>query len=86
MRLRERQALLGPVSFLLLRRRKGVEHCGLCGDFPCTYFMTTYDPNEGQHRIFYRARQLVYRQKIGTKAWIEEKPKSDSTDPKYQNK
>ena len=48
--------------------------------------MTTYDPNEGRDRIFYRAGQLVYRKKIGTKAWIEEKSKGDNADPKYQNK
>lgn len=76
----------GQCRFYSCVREKGVEHCGLCGDFPCNYFMTTYDPNEGRDRIFYRAGQLVYRKKIGTKAWTEEKSKGDNADPKYQNK
>lgn len=76
----------GECRFYSCVREKGVEHCGLCSDFPCNHFMTTYDPNEGKQRIFYRAGQLVYRKKVGTKSWIEEKAKGENADPKDEKK
>jgi hypothetical protein len=74
----------GECRFYSCVREKKVEHCGLCQDFPCDYFLSTYDPNEGQWRVFYRAGQLVYRKRIGTKAWAKEKMKGRNPDPKYQ--
>jgi len=74
----------GECHFYSCVREKGVEHCGLCPDFLCHYFLTIYDPNEGRERIFYRAGQLAYRKKIGTKAWLEEKAKGGEPDPKSE--
>ena len=72
----------GECRFYPCVREKGVEHCGLCAEFPCDYYLTTFDPKEGQSRVFYRAGQLVYRKKIGTKAWLEEKIKGTNPDLK----
>jgi hypothetical protein len=74
----------GECRFYSCVREKGVEHCGLCRDFPCDYFLATYDPSGGKWRVFYRAGQLVYRKRIGTKAWIEEKIKGENLDAKYK--
>jgi hypothetical protein len=74
----------GECRFYSCVREKGVEHCGLCKDFPCDYFLSTYDPKEGKSKIFNRAGQLAYRKKIGTKAWIEEREKDRNTEPKHE--
>lgn len=74
----------GECRFYSCVREKGVEHCGLCIDFPCNYYLSTFDPDRGQWRIFYRAGQLAYRKKIGTKAWLEEKSKGKIADPKFE--
>jgi hypothetical protein len=74
----------GECRFYSCVREKDVEHCGVCEDFPCDNFLATFDPNEGQWRIFYRAGQLMYRKKIGTKAWLEEKAKGGNPDPKFK--
>jgi hypothetical protein len=72
----------GDCRFYSCVREKNVEHCGLCEEFPCTHFLSTYDPNEGQSRVFYRAGQLIYRRKIGTKAWLAEKAEGKNPGPK----
>jgi hypothetical protein len=74
----------GECRFYSCVREKKVEHCGLCRDFPCDYFLSTYDPSEGKWRVFYRAGQLAYRKKVGTNAWIEEKARGGNPDPKYK--
>jgi len=48
--------------------QRGLEHCGLCPDFPCQLFLTSADPMEVNRRY----RSLLRRVKLGTKAWIEE--------------
>jgi hypothetical protein len=63
---------------------KKVEHCGLREDFPCDYFLSTYDLIKGQWRVFYRAGQLAYRRRMGTRAWAKEKMKGRNLDPKYR--
>ena len=73
----------GDCRFYDCVRERGVEHCGECLDFPCDYFMRTYDPKEGLWRVFYRIGQLVYRGKIGTEKWVEEKKAGLNPDPKY---
>jgi hypothetical protein len=73
----------GECRFYSCVREKGVEHCGLCAEFPCDHFMATFDPKHGQQSVFYRAGQLAYRKKIGTKAWLEGKIKGANPDPKY---
>ncbi len=74
----------GECRFYSCVREKGVEHCGLCAEFPCDYYLTTFDPKEGQWRVFYRAGQLAYRKKIGTRAWLEERVKGGNPDPKFK--
>jgi len=74
----------GECRFYSCVMEKKVEHCGLCPDFPCDYFLSTYDPAEGKWRVFYRAGQLAYRKRIGTKAWLEEKAQGKNPDPKNQ--
>lgn len=74
----------GECHFYACTQDKKIEHCGLCADFPCDYFLSTYDPKEGAWRVFYRAGQLAYRKKIGTKAWLEEKMQGKNADPKHQ--
>jgi hypothetical protein len=41
-------------------KEHGVEHCGLCGDFPCDGFVSRYDPSEGQESALMRAGLLAY--------------------------
>jgi hypothetical protein len=67
-------------------RERNVEHCGLCQEFPCDIYLSQYDPAQGIWRVFYRAGQLVYRKKIGTQAWLEEKLSGKNPDPKHQKK
>jgi hypothetical protein len=74
----------GECRFYPCAKQKNVEHCGLCLDFPCEYFMSTYDPSEGAWRVFYRAGQLAYRRKVGTKTWLKEKMQGKIADPKHQ--
>ncbi|MCW4049334.1 MAG: DUF3795 domain-containing protein [Candidatus Bathyarchaeota archaeon] len=49
----------------------GVEHCGLCEDFPCDDFMGRYDPREGPSNAVLRAGLLAYRAKHGDEKAIE---------------
>jgi len=74
----------GECRFYPCAAEKKIEHCGLCGEFPCEYFLTTYDPNEGAWRVFYRAGQLAYRKRIGTEAWIQQKIDGKIGDPKQK--
>ena len=46
----------------------GIEHCGLCPDFPCELFRALIDPADLPRRI----AALERRREIGTVAWIEE--------------
>jgi len=61
---------------------KKVEHCGECGEFPCSLFLHQYSRELGPWRVFYKAGQLVYRKKVGTAAWVDEKAKAKNADPK----
>lgn len=61
---------------------KNVEHCGECSEFPCSLFLKQYSRELGPWRVFYKAGQLVYRKKIGTKAWVKEKASGKNPDPK----
>ena len=44
-----------------------LEHCGLCGDFPCERLINQFDPNnpEGQRNAVFRAGILAYRVRHG---------------------
>ena len=48
-----------------------VEHCGLCGDFPCDLFVESFDPEHGQKSAFLRAGLLAYRKRAGTERYLE---------------
>lgn len=61
---------------------KKVEHCGECIEFPCSLFLNQYSRELGPWRVFYKAGQLLYRKKIGTVAWVDEKAKGKNADPK----
>jgi hypothetical protein len=43
----------------------GVEHCGLCGEFPCDKFVGLFDPSHGQVSSVIRTGILAYRAKHG---------------------
>ena len=47
-----------------------VEHCGLCGEFPCDLFINQYDPEHGQKSAFTRTGLLAYRKKVGNQEYI----------------
>jgi hypothetical protein len=55
-----------------------VEHCGLCEKFPCTEFMSRYDPREGPANALMRAGLLAYRAKYGDAAALELLEKAES--------
>lgn len=48
--------------------QRGLEHCGLCPDFPCELFYTFIEAGDRPRRI----AALERRRAIGTEAWIEE--------------
>jgi hypothetical protein len=52
-------------------KEHGVEHCGVCGDFPCDGFMSRYDPSEGPKNAVLRAGLLAYRVRHGSEKTIE---------------
>lgn len=47
---------------------RGLEHCGLCRDFPCQVFVAHARPLDVAR--LYKA--LRHRAEIGTSAWLEE--------------
>jgi len=62
---------------------KKIEHCGKCPEFlACSIFLNQYSRELGRWRVFYKAGQLMYREKIGTTAWVKEKAKGENVDPK----
>ncbi len=56
--------------------QKKMEHCGLCGDFPCKIFLELRDPNmsdeEFQESLNSRQEALKRRSEIGTEKWLIE--------------
>jgi len=51
--------------------RRGVDHCGVCGDFPCDIFFTWYNPSRGVVGILRRIGLLAFRKKVGDEAWVK---------------
>ena len=49
----------------------GVEHCGVCGEFPCDRFIETFDPSHGQVSSVIRAGLLAYRARHGDEKAVE---------------
>jgi hypothetical protein len=58
------------------RNQKHLEHCGLCGDFPCRIFLELRDPSmsdeEFQESLKARQESLKRRTEIGTEKWLLE--------------
>ena len=52
-------------------KEHGVEHCGVCGDFPCDGFMSRYDPSEGPESAVLRAGLLAYLARHGNEKTVE---------------
>ncbi|MDH5200933.1 MAG: DUF3795 domain-containing protein [Candidatus Bathyarchaeota archaeon] len=50
---------------------RGVEHCGLCGEFPCERFIEMFDPSHGQVSSVIRAGILAYRARHGDDKAVE---------------
>jgi hypothetical protein len=48
--------------------QRGLEHCGLCQDFPCQVFLGHAAPLD----VARRYRALLRRAEIGTAAWLAE--------------
>jgi hypothetical protein len=70
------------MPLLLLRQREKKSNTATCVEISlATVFSQRMNPSEGSG-VFYRAGQLAYRKKIGTKAWLEEKAKAENQDPK----
>jgi hypothetical protein len=63
-----------PVYSCSVLRQK-IEHCGLCGEFPCELFTSLRDPHlsdkEAEISIQIRQDNLKTRKEIGTEAWLE---------------
>lgn len=53
-----------------------LEHCGICGEFPCKIFLNLRDPAmseaEFQKSLRDRKKLLERRTQIGTEAWLIE--------------
>jgi hypothetical protein len=52
-------------------KEHGVEHCGLCEEFPCDDFMSRYDPNEGPENAVFRAGLLAYLTRHSNEKTVE---------------
>lgn len=53
--------------------QRGLEHCGLCPDFPCSLFLTSAEPAVVERRV----RALRRRAEIGTERWLDEQEMED---------
>ncbi len=53
--------------------KRGIEHCGLCADFPCDFQIGYFDPDnpEGQRNAVVRTGLLAYRKKHGSRKWLD---------------
>ena len=55
--------------------QRHLEHCGMCGDFPCETFTSLRDPSlgdeEAQKALLIRQQDLIRRKELGTAAWIQ---------------
>ncbi|MGQ9667443.1 MAG: DUF3795 domain-containing protein, partial [Anaerolineae bacterium] len=48
--------------------QRGLEHCGLCPDFPCPLFLSSAGPEVVERRVQALRRRAV----IGTERWLDE--------------
>ena len=52
---------------------KGLDHCGVCNDFPCELLIQQFDPSNprGKEEAIFRIGQLAIRAKLGTINWLK---------------
>jgi hypothetical protein len=50
---------------------KGIEHCGLCGDFPCRKIKEFVPDDRPGCPAGYHIEELYRRKGLGTPAWLE---------------
>jgi len=64
-----------PIYYCCVERG-GLEHCGMCEEFPCFIFLDLKDPNmtdaEFQTSLTARRRVLKRRAEVGTENWLRE--------------
>ncbi|UCH43425.1 MAG: DUF3795 domain-containing protein [Dehalococcoidales bacterium] len=57
--------------------KEQLEHCGLCGEFPCEKFASLRDPSmsdeEAEKSLRQRQKDLNLRKEMGTEAWLRER-------------
>ncbi len=61
----------GSCEIYACAEKHGVEHCGLCDEFPCDNFVSSYDPSEGQESALQRAGLLAYLARHGDEKAVE---------------
>jgi hypothetical protein len=54
---------------------RNIEHCGLCGVFPCTRLVEFCPDDRPGCPPGYHLENLTDRKKVGTEAWLEAKKK-----------
>lgn len=72
-----------PVCFFIrCTHRHGVEHCGLCNEFPCRDFISTHQKccRESPQIAVFRIGDLAVRARMGTHAWLQAKLAGDLPD------
>ena len=56
--------------------KHGLEHCGLCDEYPCEMLVSMRDPSmsdeEYERSLENKKAALVRRREIGTAAWLRE--------------
>lgn len=58
---------------------KGIEHCGLCEDFPCRELAAFVPDDRPECPPGYHIANLRDRQKIGTVGWLEKQQRKWGT-------
>ena len=61
----------GECSTYACAAEHGVEHCGLCAEFPCDKFTGMYDPAHGPASAVLRTGLLAYRVRHGDQKAVE---------------
>jgi hypothetical protein len=63
----------GECRLFRCTQQRGVDHCGLCNDFPCETSVTHFDPDNplGQRNAVVRIGVQAYRTKHGERAALE---------------
>lgn len=62
-------------EFVRCVRSRGIEHCGLCGEFPCEQLIGNYQicTGESSRIAIFRIGDLAIRARLGTTEWMKRK-------------